>query len=166
MKKEPSFNQIGQAAKESGCSIDTIRYYEKEGLLKAPARTEGGFRKYPREAIERIRFIKKAQSFGFTLSEIKTIMCESEKGLESCCNHVGKVLNRKLAELETKIKELQTTRKQLRSLVESWIPLRKARKESFVVCPQIETERPREIGGKQNGKKKSDGMLKLVETRC
>lgn len=155
MDREQTLYQIGQAAKESGCSIDTIRYYEKEGLLKEAARTEGGFRKYARNAIERIRFIKKAQSFGLTLSEIKAIMRESEKGLESCCNHVSKVLSRKLVELEAKIKELQTTRKQLHSLMESWIPLRKARKESFVVCPQIETERPKEKGGKQNGKKKS-----------
>lgn len=154
MSKEPSLYQIGRAAKESGCSIDTIRYYEKEGLLKEAVRTEGGFRKYPPEAIERVRFIKKAQSFGLTLSEIKAIMRESEKGLKSCCNHVSKVLSRKLVELEAKIKELQTTKRQLRSLVESWIPLKKARKESFVVCPQIERVKPTKKGGKQNGKKK------------
>ena len=147
--------QIGEVARASGTSIDTIRYYEKEGLLKRPSRSGGGFRQYPRETVERIHFIRKAQSFGLTLAEIREIMRESEKGLEQCCGHVSKVFARKLGELETKINELQTMRTNLRSLMKSWIPMAAAKKQHFAVCPQIETERPKRKRGKHRGKKKS-----------
>ena len=130
--------QIGEVSSETGVSIDTIRYYEKEGLLKQPLRSEGGFRKYPRETVERIRFIRKAQSFGLTLAEIRGIMRESEKGLEKCCGHVNKVLARKLVELESKIKELQGMKKGLKTLIKTWVPLKEAKARSYSVCPQFE----------------------------
>ena len=155
MKENNELYQIGEVASEAGISIDTIRYYEKEGLLKKPVRSEGGFRKYPRETVERIQFIRKAQSFGLTLAEIREIMRESEKGLEQCCGHVNRVFTGKLDELETKIKELQTMRKNLRSLMKSWIPIEAAKSQRFTVCPQIEVERKPKSGGKRHGKKKS-----------
>jgi len=155
MKGASEICQIGEVASMTGASVDTIRYYEKEGLLKEPSRSEGGFRKYPRETVERIQFIRKAQSFGLTLAEIKEIMKESEKGLEQCCDHVSKVFTRKLGELETKIKELQTMRKNLRSLMTSWIPIETARRQHFAVCPQIEANPKQKRGGKHHGKKKS-----------
>ncbi len=147
--------QIGEVAQESGASIDTVRYYEKEGLLHVPLRTEGGFRQYPREVVERIRFIRRAKSFGLTLTEIKEIMKESERGLERCCNHVNKVFSRKLVELEKKIKELQTVKKSLRALMKSWIPIEAAKKQRFAVCPQIEVNQKQRRGGNRHGKKKS-----------
>ena len=155
VKENKDLCQIGDVARETGASIDTIRYYEKEGLLREPLRSEGGFRKYPRETVERVRFIRKAQSFGLTLAEIREIMRESEKGLEQCCGHVNKVFTRKLEELGAKIKDLQTMRKNLRSLMRSWIPIEAAKSQRFAVCPQIEVERKSKSGGKRHGKKKS-----------
>ncbi len=155
MAENQKRHQIGDVARKSGVSVDTIRYYEKEGLLSQPIRSEGGFRIYSEETIERIRFIRKAQTFGLTLAEIKEIMTESRKGLERCCHHVNRVFSRKLGELEIKIKELQAMKKSLRTLMKSWIPMEAAKKESFIVCPQIEINLKRRKGGKRHVKKKS-----------
>ena len=155
MAKDNDLYQIGDVARMSGVSIDTMRYYEKLKLLSEPARSDGGFRKYPRKAIDQLRFIKKAQSFGLTLSEIKQIMRESERGLDRCCNHVEKLLNHKLSDFETKIKELRAMQKGLRGLMKSWIPLNEAKRQFFAVCPQIEVDRSINKRRKRHVKKKS-----------
>jgi len=152
--KENNLFQIGEVARETQTSIDSIRYYEKLGLLEKPIRSEGGFRLYPKEAIEKLRFVRKAQRLGLTLSEIKGIMAESRKGLHACCGHVEGILTKKLKELEEKMEELRKVKKGLKSLLQSWIPLEEARKRPFAVCPQIEVERPIKRGGKGNAKKK------------
>ena len=155
MSRDNDFYRIGDVAKECGVTIDTIRYYEKLKLLSEPVRSEGGFRKYSREAVEQLRFIKKAKSLGLTLAEITEIIRESAKGLEQCCGHVNKILHRKLDELETKITELRKMQKGLRRLMQSWIPLKKAKGQSFAVCPQIEVGRSHTKRRKRHGKKKS-----------
>jgi|GEM_PF-720537 len=156
MEKEAKAYQIGEVARETGFSVHTIRYYEKTGLLKSPDRTEGGFRKYPVSVIGKLRFIGKAQRLGLTLAEMKQIMREREEGLGRCCSYVGKLLNRKFLELESKIKELRSMRRDLRELIEGWLPLEDAKSKDFAVCPQIEVDRnkPRKRG-KYHGKKKS-----------
>ncbi|PIQ86112.1 MAG: Hg(II)-responsive transcriptional regulator [Candidatus Omnitrophica bacterium CG11_big_fil_rev_8_21_14_0_20_45_26] len=155
MESKKELRQIGDVANESSVSIDAIRYYEKLGLVEKPIRSEGGFRLYPRHVVEKLRFIRKAQSFGITLSEIKEIIRQSERGLESCCNHVGKLFRRKLKEFEIKMKELQRMRRGLKNMMKQWIPLEQAKKRHYAVCPQIETERPKRKRGKRHGKKKS-----------
>ena len=65
---------IGKLAKKTNVSIDSIRFYERRGLLAEPVRTESNYRRYPLEAADRLRFIKKAQNLGFSLDEIKSLM--------------------------------------------------------------------------------------------
>ena len=65
-----SIYSIGQVAKQSGISVETIRYYEKESLLKEPERKESGYRQYKQEAIARLSFIQQAKELGFSLKEI------------------------------------------------------------------------------------------------
>lgn len=120
MKHESTFCQIGEIAKKSETSIDTIRYYEKLSLVKKPARSQGGFRMYSGETVEKLLFIKKAKSFGLTLDEIRQIMKCGERGLEPCCDFVTKIFTRKINEFETKIKELQATKKRLKLLLSQW----------------------------------------------
>lgn len=138
--------QIGEVAKESETSIDTVRYYEKLGLLEKPVRSVGGFRLYPRETIDKLRFIKKAQALGLTLKEIKGIMRCSEEGLKPCCDLVRKLFTEKITELESKIDELQKMKKNLEALLSEWISPREARKRSYTVCPQIERESKKRRG--------------------
>lgn len=154
MGSKEGLRQIGDVAKESGLSIDTIRYYERLGLVEKPVRSEGGFRLYTKQTVEKLKFIRKAQSLGLTLSEIKQIIRQSEKGLESCCNYVGDLFHKKLEELESKMNELREMRRGLKDLMEQWIPIEKAKTKHFAVCPQIEVERPKRKRGKENGKKK------------
>jgi MerR family transcriptional regulator, copper efflux regulator len=65
---------IGQVAKEGGVNLQTIRYYERRGILPRPPRTSSGYRAFPDEAVKRIRFIKRAQELGFSLKEIKELL--------------------------------------------------------------------------------------------
>ena len=115
------FIQIGQVSKKSGTSINTIRCYEKEGLLKHLSRSEGGFRIYPSEAVDQLVFIQKAQEFGLTLKEIKKIMCCGDKGLEPCCDLTVDLFSKKIKEFEEKIGELQKMKKKLKTVLGGWV---------------------------------------------
>lgn len=154
IEKEHSY-QIGEVSKASETSISTIRYYEELGLLDKPQRSEGRFRLYSEEAIQKLRFIRKAQSLGFNLKEIKTIIRESRKGLGSCCSHVGVLIKDKLSELNVKIQELKVMRSDLQGMLRQWIPSKEAKKREFIVCPQIESRGQLKKGGIRHGKKKS-----------
>jgi len=65
---------IGRLAKEAGLRIETVRFYEREGLIEPPPRTDSNYRMYPEEEITRLKFIKRAKNLGFTLHEIKDLM--------------------------------------------------------------------------------------------
>ncbi len=112
--------QIGMVAKSSETSIHTIRYYEKMGLIKKPSRSEGGFRVYSPDVVERILFIKEAQTFGLTLAEIKKMVACGDRGLEPCCELVAKIFENKIQEFETKINDLQKMKKQLKLRLANW----------------------------------------------
>ncbi len=119
--------QIGEVAKASGLSIHTIRYYEKEGLLKEPFRSGGGFRLYPGETVDQLLFIQKAQGFGLTLNEIKQIMCCGDQGLGPCCDLTVDLFAKKIDEFEAKIKELQGMKKKLKTVLGSWVGKKKSK---------------------------------------
>ena len=121
MKTSEHFLQIGQVSKKSGMSIDTIRFYEKQGLLKRPSRSEGGFRLYPKEAVEQLVFIRRAQEMGLTLKEIKEIMCCGDKGLEPCCDLTVNLFSKKIHEFEEKIKELNRMKRKLKTVLGGWV---------------------------------------------
>jgi MerR family copper efflux transcriptional regulator len=120
--------QIGEVAKRSKASIHTIRYYEKMGLLKMPARSGGGFRLYPAETVDQLIFIRKAQDLGLTLREVKQITCCGDKGLGPCCDLTVNVFSRKVRELEGKIAELQAMKSRLKAVLAPWVAPAKKRK--------------------------------------
>jgi DNA-binding transcriptional MerR regulator len=98
--------KIGQVAQETGLSIDTIRFYEKQGLLKQSARTEGGFRLFGSGEIETLKFVRRAQELGFSLNEIRELLILRADHVPAC-SHVEELLEHKLAGVEQKIEELQ-----------------------------------------------------------
>lgn len=106
---------IGDLAERMGISPKTIRYYERLGLLAEPTRSESGYRVYGEADAERLGFILGAKALGLSLVEIKAIVAEWAAG-EIPCEHVGKLLDEKLAELDRRIVELTTFRDQLRAL--------------------------------------------------
>ncbi len=97
--------QIGETAAQSGVSVDTVRYYERLKLLPPAARSSSGFRFFPSETVERIRFIKQAQEMGFSLEEIKQLF--STGGGANQCRAVQEFLSKKLSELEAKIEQMR-----------------------------------------------------------
>ena len=93
---------IGQIAKKSEISVETIRYYEKEGLLEKPQRKESGYRQYNDDVIERLSFIQQAKSLGFTLSQIKELLSlEVTQGTTS--KNIKDIAQLKLKDIEEKI---------------------------------------------------------------
>jgi MerR family copper efflux transcriptional regulator len=98
--------QIGQVAQNTGLSIDTIRFYEKQGLVHAPQRSSGGYRVYRERDIERFRFIGRAQSLGFSFQEIRELLViESSEG--DGCSHVHDLVAAKIDQVKEKIAELK-----------------------------------------------------------
>lgn len=115
----PAGLTIGQLAKEAGVKTDTIRFYEKERLLPNPARTPVGYRMYGEAALKQLRFIRQAQSLGFSLQEIKRILNLRGKG-KTTCRCVLAIAEATLSETESKLKELQAFRDALKEHVERW----------------------------------------------
>src|SRR5229473_1584595 len=106
--------QIGTLAQETGLTVDAIRFYEKSGLLKRPARSEGGFRLFRREDADDLRFIQRAQELGFSLQEIRELLILQRDETE-VCSHVDDLLDRKLATVRGKIAELEKLKRSLES---------------------------------------------------
>jgi MerR family copper efflux transcriptional regulator len=114
---KPSFT-IGAIAKRVGVAIDTIRYYEREGLLPQPARRASGYRSYDDSAIAQLLFIRRAKSLGFTLDEIRDLLALSadrQRGVRA----VKQRALQRLAAIDTRIAELQRVRDGLEQLVEA-----------------------------------------------
>lgn len=105
---------IGQVAKETGLSVHAIRFYEREGLLKAPARSEGRFRIFDQEALRELKFIRKAQELGFSLVEIRELLV-LRRTRSQACSHVRDLLSKALGRVDEKIEELAKLQGELTS---------------------------------------------------
>lgn len=105
--------RIGELADETGVSAKAVRFYERVGLLPAPARTPGGYRDYGRDAITRLRFIKSAQAIGLTLGEIREVLGWRDRG-EDICEPVVEIVHRRLQDLTERIRVMERTRAELR----------------------------------------------------
>jgi MerR family transcriptional regulator, mercuric resistance operon regulatory protein len=106
---------IGQIAKTLDLPISTLRYYEREGLLASPDRSGSGYRLYDEAAVERLAFIRSAQAVGFTLEDIRELL---RLDGDSSCKDVQTLLNRRLAEVETKLADLKRVRTALSGALE------------------------------------------------
>ena len=111
--------QIGVVAKESGVAIKTIRYYEELGLLKSSGRTEGGFRLFNTDVLARLHFIKRAQSLGLTLAEIKEFLNVHDEG-ELPCEHIKIKLEDKVQAIDDQIQQLLILRQDLSGMLSGW----------------------------------------------
>jgi MerR family Zn(II)-responsive transcriptional regulator of zntA len=104
--------RIGELAREAGVSRDTLRFYEREGLLRPEGRSEGGYRLYDEGAFQRLRFIKQAQALGLTLDDIKAVLEVMHEGRPPCAD-VRRILRQKVALLDERIAELSALRDSL-----------------------------------------------------
>jgi MerR family transcriptional regulator, copper efflux regulator len=109
---------IGAVAKRAGVPIDTIRYYEREGLLPEPLRRASGYRSYNESAISQLRFIRRAKDLGFTLEEIRDLLALSADRHRGV-NAVKQRAQQRLASIDARIAELTRIRQGLEQLVEA-----------------------------------------------
>ena len=111
--------KIGEVAKRSGVGVETLRFYEKGGLLDRPSRTFGGYRVYGEDVLERLAFIKQSQALGFSLDEIRRIVEDARRG-ESPCDEVREIVRRRMEELDGRLRELHRYREELKGTLEEW----------------------------------------------
>lgn len=107
---------IGKLAEQAQVNVQTIRYYERRGLLRDPERTASNYRVYGGDTLRRVRFIRRAQELGFTLSEIKELL-ELRASPRSCCADVRERSEAKMRDIDEKVRTLQAMRKALARLV-------------------------------------------------
>lgn len=130
--------QIGMVSEQTGLSVDAIRFYEKQRLLERPPRTEGGFRLFRTEDIQRILFIRRAQRLGFSLPEIRELLVlQGDDG--KACSHVRDLLRAKIGTVRERIGELAVLEAQLaRNLRKCERKLRAAARCSRGGCPVLQ----------------------------
>lgn len=110
---------VSKLAAEAGLGRDTIRFYEQEGLLQAPERTQSGYRIYESSTVDRLKFIKGAQRFGLRLREIKELLEVRDKGL--CpCGHTQDLLQKRITEVDEELARLQGLRRELAHMVDRY----------------------------------------------
>lgn len=107
---------IGELAKKADVSIDTIRYYEREGLIEPVTVRESGYREFDKDAVETLRFIVRAKDLGFSLKEINSLL-RLKNNPDTTCGEVKALAESKLADVTAKIKTLQTMKKDLTGLL-------------------------------------------------
>lgn len=110
--------RIGELAAATGLGTETIRYYEKVGLLPAPARTPAGYRAYGPEAADRLHFIRGAQRLGLRLEDIRNLLAIRDTG--TCpCEPAADFLSRRLAEVDAQIQRLEALRTEMATMLDA-----------------------------------------------
>lgn len=122
---------IGAVAKSCGVNVETVRYYQRRGLLEAPRRPAGGVRRYGEDTVRRLRFIRRAQALGFTLGQIAELL-RLERTPD--CNRARKLAAAKLADVELRLADLARMRQTLAALVRACAAGRDPRS-----CPIVES---------------------------
>jgi MerR family copper efflux transcriptional regulator len=109
----------GELANIAGVSPDTLRYYERSGVLPLPQRTDSGYRVYPAQALQRVNLIRSALSIGFSIKELARIFKQRDSGSPPC-HEVHQLAKEKLTQVEAQLHEFQCLRRNLQSTIRTW----------------------------------------------
>lgn len=109
----------GELAKSAGVSTDTLRHYERKGVLGRPQRSSNGYRRYPADAVDRVRLVRRALAVGFTLDELAGILSVRDSG-GAPCHEVRALAASKLAQVESQLSDLIVLRDELRTTLKDW----------------------------------------------
>jgi Cu(I)-responsive transcriptional regulator len=107
---------IGRLAAATGVKVETIRYYERSGLIAPPPRTDGNYRSYSNEDLDRLRFIRRTRDLGFTLEQIRA-MLDLTRQRDRSCETVDEIASRHLADVDRKIADLRGLRRELSAII-------------------------------------------------
>jgi Hg(II)-responsive transcriptional regulator len=124
--------RIGEAAEQAGVHVQTLRYYERRGLLREPHRSGAGYRAYSGDEVRVVRFIKQAQELGFTLSDIEALL-RLANGQPGSCTAVRRLAQAKIDDLDRRIAMLRSMRRSLDRLVKTCDRPRRGRE-----CPLLD----------------------------
>jgi DNA-binding transcriptional MerR regulator len=111
--------RIGEVARAAGVSVDTVRHYERIGVLRTAPRTGAGYRLYSQEAIERVRLVRSAVQFGFSLTELATFLRARDQGAAPC-RAVRAAAQQIMDRVEAQITELLQAREWMRTTLQEW----------------------------------------------
>lgn len=111
----PESMTIGVVARRAGIGVETVRFYERQGLIEEPPRRLSGYREYPEEVVARLQFIRRAKELGFTLQEIKELLALRHDPKAPAADVKGRA-EAKIAAIEAKIRSLQKMKKALHKL--------------------------------------------------
>jgi DNA-binding transcriptional MerR regulator len=113
------FMRPGELASVAGISTDTLRHYERKGIIKRPGRSRNGYREYPHEVLDRVLTVQRALRIGFSLDELARVFKVRDSG-GAPCREVRELAASKLRELENEIGQLLTLRDELTAIVDEW----------------------------------------------
>lgn len=116
---QKAYVRAGELARAAGVSTDTLRHYERKGVLGAPRRSANGYREYPPEALARVLLVRRALAFGFTLDELARVLRTRERG-GAPCREVRALAAGKLEEVESRLRDLRELRGELRAILGEW----------------------------------------------
>jgi DNA-binding transcriptional MerR regulator len=119
MSPKKAAMRSGELARLAGVSTDTLRHYERKGVLARPRRSVNGYREYPAEALDRVLMVRRALSVGFTLDELARILRDRARGGVPC-REVREMAASKLAEIETRLSEMRDVRDLLQTIIRGW----------------------------------------------
>lgn len=137
--------QIGIVAKKLGLSVDAIRFYERNGLLPRPPRTEGGFRRYCESDVETLAFVRRVQGLGFKLSEIRGLLTLRGNRLQPCAP-VQLRLKEKLADVQRKVSDLHKLDHELRLALRG---CNREMRKRHAQCPILRNRNSRKPGNEK-----------------
>jgi DNA-binding transcriptional MerR regulator len=116
---EKGYVRAGELARAAGVSTDTLRHYERKGVLQKPRRSANGYREYPPDALARVLLVRRALAYGFTLGELAQVLRARERGAAPC-REVRALAAAKLSDVEARLVELTALRDELRSTLTDW----------------------------------------------
>ena len=111
--------RIGELSKSTGFQVETLRYYEKQGLITPVSRTESGYRQYDQESLKQLQFVRKAKSVGFSLNEITELLTLRVERDTHSCGDVKSIAEKKITNIDKKINELTEMRDALYKITEA-----------------------------------------------
>jgi MerR family mercuric resistance operon transcriptional regulator len=109
---------IGKVARLAAVGVETLRFYEREGLIEKPRRRDSGYRAYPASTVDRVRFIRRAKELGFSLKEIKELL-ELRISPDTTCGEIKTHAESKIGDIDDKIKSLRSMKKALQKLTDA-----------------------------------------------
>ena len=141
--------QIGEMAKRAGVGVETVRFYERQSLLRSPQRKPSGYRIYGDEDLKRLLFIRQAKVLGFSLDDIREILAARSKGQCPCGTVIG-IAERHLRETEQQIRNLTAFRDELRRSVSGWKKEGQQQVSADAICTLIERTMQSRLGPRRS----------------